>query len=249
MLTVEVTDSGTPLLSATTNVSITVTQVIAPAPTSTADPDPTPTETTTEDDIIPPESVIDTTPDPAPPTAAPTPPPSRAADPPPADPEPVAPIMAVINDVADGTSHIIIATHLDEVVETSVTTERTTATSRNATENAIVSFGSDLAFEMEALSDDLRNMREDIDSSVGFQYFAAASAVTATGSLTVGYVLWAIRGGWLASSILAQMPAWRLIDPLVVLSSLDGTDGLGDDQSLQDMIKDGVKPKDDADSA
>ena len=44
------------------------------------------------------------------------------------------------------------------------------------------------------------------------------TAVTVSTGLTVGYVVWMIRGGLLLSSLIAQMPAWRLIDPLVVLS-------------------------------
>ena len=30
-----------------------------------------------------------------------------------------------------------------------------------------------------------------------------------------------LRGGYLVSSMLAQMPAWRMIDPLVVLQYLE----------------------------
>ena len=54
--------------------------------------------------------------------------------------------------------------------------------------------------------------------------------------LTVGYVVWTIRGGLLVSSLLAQMPAWRLIDPLVVLQYVDDYDGDDEDDSLQSIV-------------
>jgi hypothetical protein len=66
----------------------------------------------------------------------------------------------------------------------------------------------------------------------------------------VGYVLWTIRSGWLATSLLAQMPAWRLVDPLVVLSYLDDeTTRAGDKQdedndSIESLLD---KPQSDAD--
>jgi hypothetical protein len=41
-------------------------------------------------------------------------------------------------------------------------------------------------------------------------------AVVGTG-LTAGYVIWLVRGGLLLTSLLTQMPAWRIVDPLVVL--------------------------------
>jgi hypothetical protein len=62
--------------------------------------------------------------------------------------------------------------------------------------------------------------------------------------LTVGYVLWTIRGGWLLTSLLAQMPAWRMVDPLVVLNYLDeeseNTGESSDDEeddSLEGMLE------------
>lgn len=75
------------------------------------------------------------------------------------------------------------------------------------------------------------------------QYYAAASAIGVTSSLSVGYVVWMIRGGLLASSLLTQMPAWRLVDPLVVLSYLDdangesSSDGLDEDDSIEAMLQ------------
>lgn len=56
-------------------------------------------------------------------------------------------------------------------------------------------------------------------------------------SLSVGYVVWMLRGGVLITSLLAQMPAWRIVDPLVVLESLDKSDE--DDESIGSLVEQG----------
>jgi hypothetical protein len=47
-----------------------------------------------------------------------------------------------------------------------------------------------------------------------------AAALAATGGLSIGYVIWLIRGGVLASSMLSALPAWQLIDPLPILATV-----------------------------
>ncbi len=70
------------------------------------------------------------------------------------------------------------------------------------------------------------------------QVLGAGPAVGVTGALTVGYVLWTIRSGLLLTSLLAQMPAWRLVDPLVVLDYLDDEQSDGDeDDSIESMLE------------
>jgi hypothetical protein len=46
----------------------------------------------------------------------------------------------------------------------------------------------------------------------------------------VGYVLWLLRGGALIASLLSSLPAWRLIDPLPVLSRVDDEEDVDEDQ-------------------
>jgi hypothetical protein len=53
-------------------------------------------------------------------------------------------------------------------------------------------------------------------------------AVTALG--TAGYVVWSLRGGVLFSTFMAQLPSWRLIDPLPILDAYGGRRGSGDDE-------------------
>ena len=49
-----------------------------------------------------------------------------------------------------------------------------------------------------------------------------ASGVALSGGLSVGYVVWLVRGGVLVSSMLSALPAWQMIDPLPVLAASRG---------------------------
>jgi hypothetical protein len=49
------------------------------------------------------------------------------------------------------------------------------------------------------------------------------TAVSVTG-LTVGYVLWLIRGGTLLASLVSSLPAWCAFDPLPVLDNFDASE-------------------------
>jgi len=46
-----------------------------------------------------------------------------------------------------------------------------------------------------------------------------ATGLGVTGGLSIGYVVWLVRGGVLVSSMLSALPAWQMIDPLPVLAS------------------------------
>ncbi len=97
------------------------------------------------------------------------------------------------------------------------------------------------AFDVGLLWRDLTELKQELVDQTGLNYFVAGSAAGVSGVLSVGYVLWTIRGGSLVVGLLAQMPAWRLIDPLVVLDYLEDepqkkgrTD---DDDSLESLLE------------
>jgi len=70
--------------------------------------------------------------------------------------------------------------------------------------------------------------------------FSGTRAVigTTTGlstGISVGYLLWLVRGGTLMGSVLSTLPAWRFVDPLPVLSAIaDDLDS--DEESLASMV-------------
>jgi hypothetical protein len=74
-----------------------------------------------------------------------------------------------------------------------------------------------------------------------FQQTVVGSTMTVTTGLSVGYVVWLIRGGVLLSSLLSSLPAWRWVDPLPILGSLarDSEDDEEDDASLEEMVEGG----------
>lgn len=87
------------------------------------------------------------------------------------------------------------------------------------------------------LREGLNGLRENIDDRVSIERNVVASSVAVTSSLSIGYVIWLLRGGVLLSSMLAAIPAWQSIDPLPVLSRFsDGGDG-EDDDSLEEMLE------------
>jgi hypothetical protein len=72
--------------------------------------------------------------------------------------------------------------------------------------------GDEMLRRFEALQEQLQRATDE-------QMAALASSIAVTGGLSVGYVLWLVRGGVLMSSMLSALPAWQLIDPLPVLAA------------------------------
>ena len=102
------------------------------------------------------------------------------------------------------------------------------------------------SFDTSLLWNDLAELEKEMTDNSETPYFAAGSAVGVTSMMSVGYVLWTIRSGWLVTSLLAQMPAWRLVDPLVVLDYLDdetsGNDQDGEeDDSIESLLEESAE--------
>ena len=83
-----------------------------------------------------------------------------------------------------------------------------------------------------AFAEVTKSLHKDLTGELVFEVPALAGV-----SLTVGYVVWMLRGGLLISSLLAQMPMWSIVDPLTVLDSLDQTDP--DDESIGSLVEQG----------
>ncbi|WP_418315025.1 VCBS domain-containing protein [Piscinibacter sakaiensis] len=78
-------------------------------------------------------------------------------------------------------------------------------------------------------------LQQQIQSLANGHQTAIASSIAVTTGLSVGYVVWLVRGGLLLSSLLSSMPAWQMIDPLPVLSSGRGAAGGADDDDDEDV--------------
>ena len=87
------------------------------------------------------------------------------------------------------------------------------------------------------LWDDFDELEEMVDQASTFQHLAVGSAFGMTTGLTAGYVLWIVRGGYLLSSLIAQMPAWTFVDPLPVLEFLNEEEEDGEEDSVEGMLE------------
>jgi Cadherin-like len=85
---------------------------------------------------------------------------------------------------------------------------------------------------------EVQKNRDESNKAVKFDQNIVASTTVVSASLSIGYVIWLVRGGALMSSLLASVPAWRLMDPLPILGSMgDGENDDEDDESLDAMIE------------
>ncbi|MCF6202967.1 MAG: DUF4347 domain-containing protein [Methylococcaceae bacterium] len=94
--------------------------------------------------------------------------------------------------------------------------------------------------EESGFSERLDELREQIQENTHFEKTIVGSSITLTTGLSIGYVIWLVRGGVLLSSVLSTLPAWRMIDPLPVISSLNGAlDNDENGDTLASLIKKG----------
>jgi hypothetical protein len=87
------------------------------------------------------------------------------------------------------------------------------------------------------LPHDLTRIEVLLDDQGLWHRWMVGSAVGVTTGLTVGYVLWTIRAGYLLTSLIAQMPTWRFIDPLPILNSFDRDALAADGESLSSIAQ------------
>ena len=57
-------------------------------------------------------------------------------------------------------------------------------------------------------------------------------------AMSVGYVMWTLRGSYLVASLLSQLPTWKMLDPLPVLEFVNrgSTVRPEDDESIGELI-------------
>ncbi|MEM8499782.1 MAG: DNRLRE domain-containing protein [Pseudomonadota bacterium] len=84
----------------------------------------------------------------------------------------------------------------------------------------------------------LDDMRRQVLSEDMQDKIVIGSTVSVTTGVSIGYVLWLIRGSVLLSTVLSSLPAWRLIDPLPVISGMLNNED-EDTESLESIIEDG----------
>ena len=99
------------------------------------------------------------------------------------------------------------------------------------------------------LSEQINDKREQLEEVLALDTKVIGGAVSVSTGLSIGYVIWLVRGGLLLGSVLSSLPAWRSIDPLPVLGSLDGSENDSEGESLEDLVSDDDDNKKNTDSS
>jgi hypothetical protein len=92
-----------------------------------------------------------------------------------------------------------------------------------------------------AFADQLNRLREGVQDDLQLDRSVTISVAGVSLGLSLVYVLWLIRGGVLMGSYLSAMPAWRVLDPLPVLSRVD-EEAEEDDEALDAVPERGGNP-------
>ncbi|WP_430450746.1 DUF4347 domain-containing protein [Rhodopirellula europaea] len=81
--------------------------------------------------------------------------------------------------------------------------------------------------------DQLDNYQQKVNSQIKGDLIVVGTAGAAASSVTVGVVAWALRSGLLLSGLIAHMPAWSAVDPLLIMQGFSGT---GDGETLEELM-------------
>ncbi|MDH5513090.1 MAG: hypothetical protein OEY27_07760, partial [Gammaproteobacteria bacterium] len=93
------------------------------------------------------------------------------------------------------------------------------------------------ATQSHAFTEGLDRLRDSMKTEAAEEQRVVASGIAVSAGLSVGYVVWLLRGGVLLTSLLTSLPVWRFIDPLPVLVRLrEDKDENDDDESLESMV-------------
>ena len=109
-----------------------------------------------------------------------------------------------------------------------------------ATLSTIHAIDSALIAEHGALWSQLDTQREHMESQIHGDLIIVGAAGAAASGFTVGFIAWAFRAGFLASGLLAQLPAWKAMDPTLIMQGFEGFTGAGSDdpdsETLEEMM-------------
>jgi hypothetical protein len=90
----------------------------------------------------------------------------------------------------------------------------------------------------EAFASELDRMRQAVREDLDLEESVTISVASVSLGLSLVYVLWLIRGGVLLGSYLSALPAWRILDPLPVLSRVE-EEHEDEDEPIDDGGSDG----------
>ncbi|MDH4051226.1 MAG: putative Ig domain-containing protein, partial [Rubrivivax sp.] len=78
----------------------------------------------------------------------------------------------------------------------------------------------------DAMARGFEEMKHQLELAAEQRHAEIASSMAVTATLSIGYVIWLVRGGVLLSTMLSALPAWQLVDPMPVLAAAGGASRL-----------------------
>jgi len=81
--------------------------------------------------------------------------------------------------------------------------------------------------------DKLRDANED-GTLLG--QFSVGTAGATAGLFSIGYLMWALRGGMFLATVYSSIPAWRMLDPATLLTSYRSSKTTDPDDSIESML-------------
>jgi parallel beta-helix repeat protein len=88
-----------------------------------------------------------------------------------------------------------------------------------------------------AFQTDIEQMRGEVNRGLELERTIVNSTVAVSTGVSIGYVIWLLRGGVLLSSLIASLPAWRAFDPLPILANTSKNKSESEDDSLENLLK------------
>jgi hypothetical protein len=93
-----------------------------------------------------------------------------------------------------------------------------------------------------ALAEQLDRLRQEVNEAHQSGMVSLASTALISTGVSVGYVIWLVRGGVLMTSLMSVVPAWAGMDPLPVLAEMrraeGGSAGTDDEDGSDDGSED-----------
>ena len=83
------------------------------------------------------------------------------------------------------------------------------------------SFANGLTFvyDAEELWGELDRLADDVANDIAFNVDARTPVAITSLTLTAGYIIWSLRGGFLMATLVQSLPTWTHIDPLPIVES------------------------------
>ena len=85
------------------------------------------------------------------------------------------------------------------------------------------------------LAEESDRRQRDIEDESAASRMVIGSSATVLSGFSVGYLIYLLRGGAMMASMLTSLPAWRFVDPLPILQSMNNVDDT-DNESLQTIV-------------